>query len=334
MRVITANGKNQQWRPNHTKQKVPPHALQAPPKKNHDVPLFFELQDTESFCTVATKEFWREAVLLVFSLRQYHHEPIYVWCDKVVESKVRQFCHTKDVHFIHGADEDELSRVRSTHFEGKLIQEWPRGDGGYSHVPWACYLKHRVVEFALERHRTTFFLDADVFAVAPCKEALTSQLGCTPSWHNPRWDGVRPTYGAFNAGMLWCADPEFPAWWSEASLTRSAFMDQQCLDEAYHTFSVTILSETQNFGFWRLWGAGKNLTEEDSLATVLTTVGLSVRDTIRFKERELQTFHVHPWCDNPCHKRLQEVVRFLLENSRQKEHNEVYALMSKLDGEG
>jgi hypothetical protein len=280
----------------------------------------------QSFCTVATERFANEAEALVYSLRQWHDEPIVVLCDAAVRARLEG--KRDNLILIPSAHPRRMAAMHRQWFAGGIREAaWPT-KGGYPNCPEACMLKMDALEIALQIADSTLFLDADFLILRKIDDPLPARLGFTPHWHRPDWD-VRDQYGRHNAGMVYCADPAFPDWWRDAALNASNFMDQQCLDNA--PGDPFEFGPAHNFGFWRLYNDKRTFHKgEQDPAKVCPAVGLRAGSKgVTFQGDPLASFHVQISQTTPGHANLQRCVRHLLKKSRIKEHKQLLRLLSK-----
>ena len=117
----------------------------------------------ESFCFVATENIKEEAELLLRSLRNFHDQPVYVICDKETRIHLVRQKLSKDVTFRTCAEQEHLDKINEKVFKNHSCI------ANNIHNPSAIFKKMDVMDFALEHHSNTFFLDADINSVRNCR---------------------------------------------------------------------------------------------------------------------------------------------------------------------
>lgn len=204
-----------------------------------------EHREIQSFCFVTTKEMKEEAAVLLKSLRQFHQQPVYIFCDK--ETKSFLSClelDLKSVFFRIELEEKDLLDIKKKHVFQKKNE---------FHRPECILKKMECMNFALQNHDNTFFLDGDVIVIDSLQENFDKKIFLSPHYHKigtPSNDGAINT-GFFNAGYIFCADANFPDFWREAYLTDSDFYEQECMNRICEKFDIGLFSRLHNVGFWR-----------------------------------------------------------------------------------
>ena len=204
-----------------------------------------EHREIQSFCFVATKEMKEEAAILLKSLRQFHQQPAYVFCDK--ETKSFLSClelDLKGVSFRVELEEEDLQKIKKEHLFQRKNE---------FHRPECILKKMECMNFALQNHDNTFFLDGDVIVIDSLQENFDKKIFLSPHYYKlgtPISDGAT-NIGFFNAGYIFCADANFPDFWREAYLTDSAFYEQECMNRVCEKFDIGLFSRLHNVGFWR-----------------------------------------------------------------------------------
>jgi len=206
--------------------------------KNKDVN--FEGESLESFCFMATKNVAKEALLLIYSIRCYHREPIYVICDSETEDYIKSRMVCCNVFFECSATKDNLQKITKENKKSfsKLDITVHRLD--------CIYQKMRAIEYALENESNTLFLDSDMILVNKITDTFHKKLVMSPHY----W-GAHKEYGIYNAGYLFCADKEFVPYWRDLYLNKSAFCEQEATNYFTEKYDIDIFEPDHNHGFWR-----------------------------------------------------------------------------------
>ena len=197
----------------------------------------------ESFCTVATRELWPEAVILIKSLRRFNREPVFVVCDEDTAKEIKAH-KIRDVHIDTGAGGHglEMARQQTAEFyAGKKRNNF--------HRPDAILKKMDAMEWAIEETGGTFFLDADIVPVQPIETNLMEPVCLSPHYHPKPVNGMQ--FGFFNAGYVLANDPAFPQCWRDLYFNRSAFYEQEGMTYLVEQFPVGVFDRAHNVGFWR-----------------------------------------------------------------------------------
>lgn len=198
----------------------------------------------ESFCFVATENIKEEAAVLIKSLRKFHQEPIYIICDQ----KTRQFLNkerlTKNVEFRCGAEKDELEQIQENFKNHKSI-------ANDIHKPDCIFKKMQAMEFALEFHENTFFLDSDIIVLDNLQEFFQCHIVLSPHYYPKHLTFSGFEYGFYNAGYLFCARKGFPKFWRQIYLEDSIFFEQECMNRIPNWYNIQTFDREHNVGFWR-----------------------------------------------------------------------------------
>lgn len=193
----------------------------------------------QSFCTVATAELWREAIILCRTLREFHAEPIYVICDSLTGEKIDS-CKLSNV-FTSDINLSKARRTTDEFYRNKRRNNF--------HRPDAILRKMDVMEWAIAEQGATFFLDADIVPVSPIGNHLPGPICLSPHYHKSPANGMQ--YGFFNAGYVYASDSHFPAAWRDLYLNRSKFYEQEGMTYLVEQFPISLFSREHNVGFWR-----------------------------------------------------------------------------------
>jgi hypothetical protein len=217
-----------------------PYKLEFKKKKSLEID-----HKIESFCFVATKEVKEEAAILLKSLRLFHSEPVYVFCD--METKYFISClniDLNDVFFEIEMEKESLSKIE-TEYSFDRINNY--------HRPECIFKKMECMDFALCHHENTFFLDSDIIVVDQLQEKFDKNIFLSPHYHKigtPDANGC-VNFGFFNAGYVFCASKEFPSFWRETYLDDSEFFEQECMNRICEKFEISFFDRSHNIGFWR-----------------------------------------------------------------------------------
>jgi hypothetical protein len=195
-----------------------------------------------SFSVIVTKECMREAAILIYSLRMYHYEPVYVLCDSESKDYLKKYGF-KDVHFRTDANKSDLKKADDLCAGVDIRNTYHRRD--------CILLKMDVWDWAVSECGDSLFLDADILCVSNLNGSNTGDLTLSPHFHaGPKLDTARD-FGIFNAGYLWANTTEVPEMWREIYLSGSNFYEQECMYKLAHCFDTAFFSESHNIGFWR-----------------------------------------------------------------------------------
>ena len=197
----------------------------------------------ESFCFVTTNDLKKEAAILLKSLRQFHSQPVYVICD--TESK--EFLDKEEfvnVHYRLEAEPDDLDKLYTELKYKKFVTN-------NFHKPDCIFKKMDVMEYALETHSNTFFLDCDIIVLDNLQENFDKHIVLSPHFY--QGDDLPKGFknGFYNAGYLFCADRGFPKFWKHIYLTKSTFYEQECMNMIPDYYQIQTFDPVHNIGFWR-----------------------------------------------------------------------------------
>ena len=127
--------------------------------------VHFEGNTLSSFCFMATENIAKEALLLVYSIRCFHREPIYVICDYETKDYIKERIECYNIFFECSADQDNLNKIASQHND-KFNEI-----GTQQHKLECIYHKMRAIEFALENESNTLFTDSDIIITSKFKNS-------------------------------------------------------------------------------------------------------------------------------------------------------------------
>ena len=271
----------------------------------------------ECFCTIANSYVKQELGLMLFSLRQFHQQPIYILGDEEVAQAVGEWGFS-DVVVHQELNADQLEAVRKQYFDYKQSLRW----SAVINNSLPCFLKKMdVLELCMRFHSNALYLDADTLVVNKLDHHITKDIILSPHYWLSEQNQQR--FGVFNAGMLFCADRNFPKWWAYAFFNRSIFCDQQCLNLVEQEFtSVDRFDESYNFGCRRMQDKGLNSTHTVNEKT-LQLSELKASDDIYYRGKPVKTFHVHFKVIKEWETFTRTLVLFLLTQSTKTEHKAI-----------
>jgi hypothetical protein len=192
-----------------------------------------------SFSVVATQEVWREAAILIFTLRSFHEQPIYILCDSETSERLSGF-NFSEVHF--DIDADPLILKNTSYNKDTVKNDYHRPD---------CIAKKMdCLERATLLFGNTLFLDADI-VVVDSLEDITHPVMVSPHYHVNDPLENKKTYGAYNAGYLFNSEPDLPQVWRSIYNGRSKFFEQEGMVYFHEKFDVGKFKSPHNVGFWR-----------------------------------------------------------------------------------
>jgi len=196
-----------------------------------------------SFSMVATEEVKEEALITLRTLRQFHDETAFVVCDAVTAAYLRGAVTNLETNEDAGGANLDAAKAITDDF---ITGEKKRNS---FHRPDAILRKMDAVDWAVRETGNTFFVDADIVAVAPIFERFTAPLWLSPHYH--RKEGAADSYGVFNAGYLFTSAPDLAEVWRDLYLNRSTFYEQQGMNYLCETYQIGLFSREHNVGFWR-----------------------------------------------------------------------------------
>jgi len=203
-----------------------------------DPPTTCSQKNIQSFCFVTTDQLKSEAAILLFSLRQHHDQEVFVVADQPSIDYLKAFDFKNVNYKLFKVEEKVVSELRKKYDH---INTFHKVD--------CIYAKMYAMEWALESHSNTFFLDSDIIVLNSLQENFC--LDICFSKHNHEEMRLDNRVGIYNAGYVFCSNKDFPNWWRENYITRSLFYEQECMNRAVQRFSLQIFSENHNVGFWR-----------------------------------------------------------------------------------
>lgn len=219
--------------------------------------------ELKSFSVVSTEECWKELAILIFALRRFHSQPIYVLCDRYTKENVELYGFA-NVDFDVDANPKELMKTASSYRDEVVKNSYHRPD---------CIAKKMdAIERATFLYGNTLFLDSDIVPVAPLYAAITHPVMVSPHLHaNNKLDNLKK-YGAYNAGYVFCSEIELADAWRGIYLERSLFFEQEGMIYFHERFDVGMFPETHNIGFWRFKVGGGSMDFAGSAASTIPNV--------------------------------------------------------------
>ena len=203
-------------------------------------------REIESFCFVTTANIKQEAALLLKSLRKFHKQPIYIICDeeskryltflKLLDDKT--FCKIE-------AEKSDLVDLNKKYFKDHkcIVNE--------VHNAPAIFKKMDVMEYALEHHKNTFFLDSDIIVLDSLQEYFQAKVVLSPHYFPTRTIMKGFECGFYNAGYIFCASKQFPKLWKTLYLNDSTFFEQEGMNRISNYMNIETFRKDHNVGFWR-----------------------------------------------------------------------------------
>jgi len=197
----------------------------------------------KSFSVVATQEVAQEAAILIASLRTFHADPIFVFCDEDAKALIKS--HNFDgVEFKTEADEKTLA-AHSDRLAGKVAAK------NSFHRVDCIAAKMDAWQWAIDEAGASLFLDADIVAVSNLNGGMRGEVMLSPHYHGgPKLEPARD-FGIFNAGYVWSDQPDAPKIWREIYEGKSRFFEQEGMTLFAQHFDVSFYSPDHNVGFWR-----------------------------------------------------------------------------------
>ena len=199
----------------------------------------------ESFCFVVTENIKREAGMMLKSLRKFHDQPVYVICDHASKRFLVQEELKDDSVFCKTITKEDLAKTNKEIFENhKCI-------ANKVHRPAEILLKMDVMNFALEHHSNTFFLDADIIVLENLQEYFQAKVVLSPHYYPKKYTSHGFDNGFYNAGYVFCASRGFPNYWRHLYLNDSIFFEQEGMNRIPERQDIQTFSKEHNVGFWR-----------------------------------------------------------------------------------
>ena len=199
----------------------------------------------QSFCFVTTENIKREAAMMLKSLRKFHTQPVYIICDSASKKFLKQEGFIDGLFFKTTAEKDQLEEIEKKLFTNHQCI------ANKIHRPAEILKKMDVMNFALENHDNTFFLDADIIILESLQEYFQDKVALSPHYY-PAKDGANGfEFGFYNAGYVFCASKGFPNYWKQIYLNDSTFFEQEGMNRIPDSYSVQTFPKDHNVGFWR-----------------------------------------------------------------------------------
>ena len=214
-----------------------------------------------SFSVCANDRAKREVALLIKSIRQFSHSPVFVSCDYETANFL-QYLDLGNVEIKIALDPDRLAQKE------RLVRHIT--DQNDFHSKAIIYSKMDCIEWALLEAGNTFFCDADIVFLKPVDDEIdeSMELMLSPHFHVEDRVNQNRTYGAFNAGYLWTKSMDFPEAWREIYTTRSEFYEQAGMRHLWERFDIKTFGKDHNLGFWRfpkVWNRGRLNIEDPNI---------------------------------------------------------------------
>lgn len=204
-----------------------------------------EYHKIQSFCFVVTENIKREGAMMLKSLRKFHDQPVYIICDLASKRFLVQEELKDDSIFCKLTNKEELEKINEELFEGhKCI-------ANNIHRPAEILRKMDVMNFALEHHENTFFLDADIIVIDNLQEYFQAKVVLSPHYYPKKFMAHGFDNGFYNAGYVFCAAKGFPNYWKYIYLNDSIFFEQECMNRIPDRQNIQTFSRAHNVGFWR-----------------------------------------------------------------------------------
>lgn len=200
----------------------------------------------ESFCFVTTSNIRGEAAMLLKSLRKFHNEPVYIICDAMSKRYLTKLGLIDDnVYCRVQAEPEDLKSIDTEIFKNhKCI-------ANNLHNAPAILKKMDVMEYALEHHENTFFLDSDIIVTDSLQEYFQAKVVLSPHFFPKRTIMNGYECGFYNAGYVFCASKGFPRMWRHMYLNDSTFFEQECMNRIPESCTIETFGRDHNIGFWR-----------------------------------------------------------------------------------
>lgn len=215
--------------------------LENPPPRNKPE----KYHKIESFCFVVTANLKEESEVLLRTLRLFHNEPVYVICDKETKIFLNKMKLSDNVKFKTSAEKEHLDAIQKKVFDGHSCIA-----NNVHHAP-SIIKKMEVMDFALEHHNNTFFLDTDIIVLDNLQEHFTAEVVLSPHFYSKDQQHKGFEFGFYNAGYLFCANKGFPRFWRHLYLTDSTFFEQEGMNRISDYYNIQTFGKEHNVGFWR-----------------------------------------------------------------------------------
>ena len=206
----------------------------------HNDSVKFEGHTVKSFCCVGTHEVKKEIALLIYSIRCFHSEPIYVICDDETKRYIKYKFDCSHIFFDVSANKNQLDHLKTKHKKQFKILD------NNLHRLDCILLKMRAIEIALKNQQNTLFVDSDIIFSAKVDCGLYSDIVLSPHYR-----AQASQCGIYNAGYIFVADKHLPDTWRDLFLNESNYCEQECMTKFNNIFNTDIFDERHNVGFWR-----------------------------------------------------------------------------------
>ena len=212
------------------------HITKEEPEKYHKI---------QSFCFVVTENIKREGAMMLKSLRKFHDQPVYIICDIASKRFFMQEKLKDESVICKLTSEKQLKEINEEIFKDhKCI-------ANNIHRPAEILTKMDVMNFALEHHDNTFFLDADIIVLDNLQEYFNAKVVLSPHYYPKKYTSHGFENGFYNAGYVFCASKGFPNLWKHIYLNDSIFFEQECMNRIPDIQHIQTFSRGHNVGFWR-----------------------------------------------------------------------------------
>lgn len=213
----------------------------------------------ESFCTIIDSSSLWEGIFSIYTIRQFHSQPIYVICDKIAEEHIN-LSGIENVHTRATIDAASNSEITDGLFNGGF--QGHNKNWVHYHPVSLLYRKPEAMDFALETNSSTLFSDCDVYYVEPIRVFLDAELGFYPIHSNCGYSkrvrqDIDRRYGYVTGAYVYTSRKDFPDWWRRGMIEDSNFYDEECLSRADDSFKVGFFPASQfmtQYQFDFVWG--------------------------------------------------------------------------------
>jgi len=199
-----------------------------------------------NICTIATESCAQDLKVFLFTLDLYNPKTeltVYILCDSFIQNS---FSAKKNIIFI--PELDKYGKVNRTAFE--------REPGSNYKTKWEDFMmeKTRVLDIALQKASSVFFMDCDICFLGPLPEIPEPATLVLSPHYIRECDTSR--FGVYNAGFLWTNDKNMPEQWRQASKT-SRYYDQAALEDLVSFHTTHVFPQQTNYGWWRMFQASE-----------------------------------------------------------------------------
>ena len=199
----------------------------------------------QSFCFVTTDNIKREAAMMIKSLKKFHTQPVYVICDQASRTFLTQERLHDNLFFKLTAEKEDLKKIKKKFFNNHECI------ANNIHRPAEILKKMEVMNFALESHDNTFFLDSDIIVLDNLQEYFQDKVALSPHYYPKQYLSHGFENGFYNAGYVFCASKGFPKFWKHIYLNDSIFFEQECMNRIPDRQAIQTFPREHNVGFWR-----------------------------------------------------------------------------------